>query len=176
MTWIDPKSIAQDPPVSQAQRKAMWAAASGKSTLGIPQSVGKEFANADPGGHLPGKAKDMEKSEKRGLIKGLLKFFAEEFKEPDHNKEVEDDFDSAFDEPFEKKEFEEHKRPEPKPERYDEKDDWDPKAALEARNLNATGKHAVTATCENGQQERTLHPTEDEGWNKYQEHKLNNDV
>jgi len=31
----------------------MWAAAEGKSTLGIPEKVGKDFAAADPGGHLP---------------------------------------------------------------------------------------------------------------------------
>jgi hypothetical protein len=31
----------------------MHAAAGGNSTLGIPQSVGREFANADPGGKLP---------------------------------------------------------------------------------------------------------------------------
>jgi hypothetical protein len=41
------------PPVSERQRKAMWAAASGKSTIGIPKSVGKEFASADTGGKLP---------------------------------------------------------------------------------------------------------------------------
>jgi hypothetical protein len=35
----------------------MWAAASGKSTLGIPKSVGKEFAAADKGGKLPAKKK-----------------------------------------------------------------------------------------------------------------------
>ena len=35
------------PSVSEAQRKAMQAAAHGKSTLGIPRSVGKEFAAAD---------------------------------------------------------------------------------------------------------------------------------
>jgi len=45
------------PPVSEAQRKAMFAAAAGKSTLGIPKSVGKEFADADPGGKLPEKKK-----------------------------------------------------------------------------------------------------------------------
>jgi hypothetical protein len=45
--------FATDPPVSEAQRKAMFAAKAGNSTLGIPQSVGKEFANADPGGKLP---------------------------------------------------------------------------------------------------------------------------
>jgi len=35
------------PDVSRAQQKAMHAAAAGHSTLGIPQSVGKEFAAAD---------------------------------------------------------------------------------------------------------------------------------
>jgi len=41
------------PPVSEAQRRAMHAAAAGKSTIGIPKKVGKEFAEADPGGKLP---------------------------------------------------------------------------------------------------------------------------
>ena len=41
------------PPKSEAQRKAMHAAAAGKSTLGIPKKVGKEFAKSDPGGKLP---------------------------------------------------------------------------------------------------------------------------
>jgi hypothetical protein len=40
-------------PRSQAQRGAMQAAAAGKSTLGIPPKVGKEFAAGDPGGTLP---------------------------------------------------------------------------------------------------------------------------
>jgi len=31
----------------------MFAAAKGKSTLGIPKSVGKEFVKADKGGKLP---------------------------------------------------------------------------------------------------------------------------
>jgi hypothetical protein len=35
----------------------MWAAASGHSTIGIPKKVGKEFAEADPGGKLPEKKK-----------------------------------------------------------------------------------------------------------------------
>jgi hypothetical protein len=43
------------PPVSQAQRAAMGAAASGHSTLGIPKKVGKEFIDADKGGKLPEK-------------------------------------------------------------------------------------------------------------------------
>jgi hypothetical protein len=46
-------NYATDPPVSEAQRKAMFAAKSGNSTIGIPQKVGAEFAKADPGGKLP---------------------------------------------------------------------------------------------------------------------------
>lgn len=45
-----------DPPVSEAQRRAMGAAMSGHSNIGIPKSVGKEFIEADPGGSLPSKA------------------------------------------------------------------------------------------------------------------------
>jgi hypothetical protein len=45
------------PPVSQAQRRAMYAAAAGHSTLGIPKSVGKEFTAADKGGKLPARKK-----------------------------------------------------------------------------------------------------------------------
>ena len=41
------------PPVSEAQRRAMGAAASGHSTIGIPASVGKEKIAADKGGKLP---------------------------------------------------------------------------------------------------------------------------
>lgn len=41
------------PPRSEAQRRAMQAAAAGSSTLGIPAKVGKDFAAADPGGRLP---------------------------------------------------------------------------------------------------------------------------
>lgn len=49
------QELAMDPPKSEAQRKAMGAAMSGHSTLGIPKSVGKEFIDADPGGKLPAK-------------------------------------------------------------------------------------------------------------------------
>lgn len=45
------------PPVSEKQRRAMFAAKDGKSTLGIPEKVGAEFADADPGGKLPEKKK-----------------------------------------------------------------------------------------------------------------------
>ena len=41
------------PPVSEKQRRAMHAAAAGKSKLGIPRKVGKEFMAADKGGKLP---------------------------------------------------------------------------------------------------------------------------
>ena len=45
------------PPRSEAQRRAMGAAASGKSSLGIPKKVGKEFIKADKGGKLPARKK-----------------------------------------------------------------------------------------------------------------------
>jgi hypothetical protein len=41
------------PPVSEAQRRAMRAAAAGKSTLGISKKVGREYSKADKGGKLP---------------------------------------------------------------------------------------------------------------------------
>jgi hypothetical protein len=44
------------PPVSEAQRRAMRAAMAGKSMLGIPKKIGKEFSAADKGGKLPPKA------------------------------------------------------------------------------------------------------------------------
>lgn len=44
---LDAALIATDPPVSEKQRKAMFAAASGHSTLGIPKKVGEEFVGKD---------------------------------------------------------------------------------------------------------------------------------
>ena len=41
------------PAKSERQRKAMRAAAAGKSKIGIPRNVGKEFSKSDPGGKLP---------------------------------------------------------------------------------------------------------------------------
>jgi hypothetical protein len=49
------------PVVSEAQRRAMRAAAAGKSTLGIPKKVGKEFSEADKGGKLPKQAPAKKK-------------------------------------------------------------------------------------------------------------------
>ena len=46
------------PPVSEAQRRLMWAAASKKGGVGgVSQSVGKKFAEADKGGKLPKRKK-----------------------------------------------------------------------------------------------------------------------
>jgi len=59
------------PPVSEKQRAAMYAAASGHSTIGIPQSVGKEFVGADPGGKLPKRVKSpVSKPHKTPMTKG----------------------------------------------------------------------------------------------------------
>jgi hypothetical protein len=49
------------PIVSQAQRGAMYAAKEGRSTLGIPQSVGAEFVASDKGGKLPQRKKPDKK-------------------------------------------------------------------------------------------------------------------
>ncbi len=46
------------PPVSEAQRRLMWAASSKKGGVdGVSQKVGKEFAKADEGGELPEKVR-----------------------------------------------------------------------------------------------------------------------
>jgi hypothetical protein len=49
------------PPRSEAQRGAMYAAAAGKSNIGIPKKVGKEFVDADKGGKLPKRIKGKKK-------------------------------------------------------------------------------------------------------------------
>ncbi len=50
------------PVVSEAQRRAMYAAKEGKSTLGIPKSVGADFIAATPkGAKLPERAKQKDK-------------------------------------------------------------------------------------------------------------------
>lgn len=45
------------PNVSEAQRRAMAAAASGNSDIGIPAKVGHEFMATDKGGKLPERKK-----------------------------------------------------------------------------------------------------------------------
>lgn len=49
------------PMKSQQQRKAMYAAASGNSTIGIPRKVGKKFAAHDKPGMLPKRRKPPAK-------------------------------------------------------------------------------------------------------------------
>lgn len=50
------------PIVSEAQRRAMFAAAAGKSTLGMPKDVGKDFVAAGPASsNLPEKKKPAKK-------------------------------------------------------------------------------------------------------------------
>lgn len=53
------------PNVSEAQRRAMAAAAAGRSTLGIPQKVGKEFMAHDKGGKLPARKGKLTHALKR---------------------------------------------------------------------------------------------------------------
>jgi hypothetical protein len=53
------------PPVSQKQRRAMYAAAAGRSTLGIPRAVGREFVAADKGGKPPLRKKCLPKARSR---------------------------------------------------------------------------------------------------------------
>lgn len=55
--WCPNRRRKPMPMKSESQRKAMHAAAKGKSTIGIPKKVGKEFAKSDKGGKLPQKAK-----------------------------------------------------------------------------------------------------------------------
>lgn len=54
------RGYVEDPPVSMAQNRAMYAAAGGHSTLGIPKSVGEEFVKSTHGhklGNLPERKK-----------------------------------------------------------------------------------------------------------------------
>lgn len=51
---------------SEAQRRALYAAAAGNSTLGIPKEVGQKFVAHDEGGKLPVHAQP-EKLKKRAL-------------------------------------------------------------------------------------------------------------
>jgi hypothetical protein len=66
------------PLVSEKQRRAMYAAAAGRSTLGIPRVVGREFVAADRGGKpplrkkLPPKARSRASSTRYGRGGGML--------------------------------------------------------------------------------------------------------
>jgi hypothetical protein len=53
-------------PVSEQQRKLMWAASNKKGGVGgVSQKVGKEFAKADPGGELPARKTEKDKADHR---------------------------------------------------------------------------------------------------------------
>lgn len=55
------------PIVSEAQRRAMYAAKAGHSTLGIPKSVGTDFVAAGPASsHLPERKKPAKKEKPLG--------------------------------------------------------------------------------------------------------------
>lgn len=54
------------PSVSQAQNRAMHAAAEGHSTLGIPEKVGQEFVAADQGSTVSELPKKRHRRGKRG--------------------------------------------------------------------------------------------------------------
>lgn len=54
------------PPRSESQRSAMYAAAEGNSTLGIPAKVGREFVKSDKPGKLPKKIGKKKKSFGKG--------------------------------------------------------------------------------------------------------------
>lgn len=55
------------PVVSEAQRRAMYAAKEGHSTLGIPKSVGADFIAATPAGaKLPQRIGDRAKKASNG--------------------------------------------------------------------------------------------------------------
>ncbi len=55
------------PIVSEAQRRAMFAAKEGKSTLGIPKSVGADFVAAGPASsNLPARAPKKKTSKPLG--------------------------------------------------------------------------------------------------------------
>lgn len=64
------------PTVSRPQQRAMFAAAAGHSTLGIPKGVGQEFAEADMRRAHGGKLTDKDRGKMESL-RGRAKTSAE---------------------------------------------------------------------------------------------------
>lgn len=62
------------PAVSEKQRRAMYAAAEGKSNLGIPENVGKEFVNADESEDESENELDIARKIKEGELSSPQKF------------------------------------------------------------------------------------------------------
>jgi hypothetical protein len=85
--------LATDPPTSEPQRRAMHAAASGHSTLGIPQSVGKEFVESVGEGHdqTTGAFLDTLKN----FLRGLLAWVGEEGGEEEHSADADCDAEGS---------------------------------------------------------------------------------
>ena len=71
---------------SEAQQKAMYAAAAGKSTLGIPKKVGKEFVAADKGKKFlrGGEMKHDDLKEDKKLIKKAFKMHDDQEHKGEH--------------------------------------------------------------------------------------------
>ena len=61
------------PSVSDKQHRAMEAAKNGESTLGIPQSVGEEFVNADEAKARKGKGSFARAMQSHGFAAGTSK-------------------------------------------------------------------------------------------------------
>ena len=67
------------PPVSEAQRAAMGAAASGHSTLGIPKDVGQDYIESDKGGKLPAKKSELAPKPKQSRERRTGRYDYEDF-------------------------------------------------------------------------------------------------
>jgi len=67
------------PPVSEAQRAAMGAAASGNSTLGIPKDVGQDYIESDKGGKLPAKKSELAPKPKQSRERRTGRYDYEDF-------------------------------------------------------------------------------------------------
>ncbi len=62
------KGDTEMPMRSQAMNAAMHAAEEGKSTIGIPKSVGKKFVSESHGQKVKNLPKHVKKAHKRGLV------------------------------------------------------------------------------------------------------------
>ncbi len=61
------------PSVSQKQHIAMLLASKGKSNIGIPQSVGQEYVEADKQGALERMTNPTKPKRKRGVLESFTK-------------------------------------------------------------------------------------------------------
>ena len=61
------------PSLTPKQRRAMYAASKGKSTIGIPESVGKEYVEADKQATLEAIVNPRPKRKKMGQLEAMTK-------------------------------------------------------------------------------------------------------